>query len=107
MSQLEFAGAAPGRILGNIGGPLKTLDDDDDDESGEYDCPTDVGSSKEKEDETVHVVGNVYVESQNEVRGGRVAGDRSPAPCGHMAAAREEVCGSSAPRLRYLELMMP
>lgn len=106
MSQLEFASPAPGRILGNIGGPLKTLDDDDD-EGSEYDSPTDVGSSKEKEDETGHVIENVHLESQDEVRGGRGAGDRSPASCGNTTAAREEVCTSSALKLRYLELMMP
>lgn len=96
MSQLEFAGAAPGRILGNIGGPLRTLDDDDD-ESGEYDSPTDVGSFKDKEDDIANIIGNVDVEPQDEIRGGRGTGDRSPASWGgDTTAALDEVCVSSA-----------
>lgn len=104
MSQLEFAGAAPGRILGNIGGPLRTLDDDDD-ESGEYDSPTDVGSFNDKEDNTVNIIGNADVASQDEERGGRGAGDRSPDSWGGdtTAAPKEEVCVSSAIRLWYFD----
>lgn len=87
---MEFA--APGRILGNIGAPLRTLDDDAEDEdygNGELESPTDVDSGK---DETVLAIRNIDVEGSQDTGGG----DRIPESFSRGTAdeSKKEVCNS-------------